>query len=353
MFKKVCMLLIVPLLAAGLLMQSGCSPRQAQSHPVKSKVTIGFSMDTLKEERWYKDEIGFVKEAEGQGADVVVDIDYDNAAKQLEQVKQMISKGIDVLVIIPHDTKSAANAVSYAKKNGVKVISYDRLILNANADLYISFDNVKVGELQAASILKAASHGNYVIVNGPSTDYNTVMIDKGIMNVLNSYIDSGKIKIVKQVEAYDWMADVARSCILGLRNEGQRINAVIAENDQLAGGVIDALSESQLIPSVPVAGMDADLAACQRVVEGQQYMTVYKPIDKLAKTAADIAVKMAKNEKVNIPDKISDGTYMVPYYKIDPIAVLKDNMASTVVKDGFHTVNEVYLNVPKSKWPAQ
>lgn len=352
MYKKFCALLVVSILSAAL-MQSGCSPRKTQNRPVKDRITIGFSMDTLKEERWYKDEISFVKEVEKQNANIIVDIDYDDPVKQLEQVKQMVSQGIDALVIIPHDAKSAAAAVGYAKKNGVKVISYDRLVLNAGADLYISFDNVKVGELQASAMVKAVSHGNYVIINGPSTDNNTVMINKGIMNVLSPYVASGQIKIVKQAEAYDWMADEAHSCIIGLRNEGQKIDAVIAENDQLAGGAIDALSESRMIPAVPVAGMDADLAACQRVVEGQQYMTVYKPIDQLAVTAADIAVKMAKGEAINAPDKLYDGTQNIPYVKIEPIAVLKSNMNSTVIKNDFHTINEVYMNVPKSQWPSK
>lgn len=349
MFKKVCVLLAILTVLAGS--QAGCSSRLQSSRP-KEKPLIGFSMDTLKEERWYQDQTGFVNEVKRQNADVLVSIDYDNADKQIEQVKQMVAKGIDILVIIPHDAKSAATAVSYAQKNGVKVISYDRLVRNAGADLYISFDNVKVGELQAEAMVSRAATGNYVIINGPSTDYNTVMIDQGIMSVLNPYIAAGKIQIVKQVEAYDWMADEANACIIGLRNEGVRINAVIAENDALAGGAIDALSESQLIPAVPVAGMDADLAACQRVVEGQQYMTVYKPIHTLAVTAADIAVKMAKNEAVQVSDRISDGTKEIPYYKIQPIAVYQNNMVSTVIRDGFHTREEVYMNIPASQRPS-
>ena len=350
MLKKGCVLLLIPVILATFLL--GCSFGTSASSRPKERPLIGFSMDTLKEERWYKDQVGFVDEIKKQNADVLVSIDYDNAQKQIEQVKQMVSKGIDVLVIIPHDAKSAATAVSYAKQNGVKVIAYDRLVLNADVDLYISFDNVKVGELQAEAMVKRVSSGNYVIVNGPSTDNNTVMIDQGMMNVLNPYISSGKIQIVKKMEAYDWMADIAHSCIIGLRNEGVKINAVIAENDALAGGAIDALSESQLIPAVPVAGMDADLAACQRVVEGQQYMTVYKPVHTLAVTAADIAVKMAKKQKINVPDQISSGTKKVPYYKIEPVAVFKDNMTSTVIRDGFHTKNEVYMNIPQSQWPS-
>lgn len=350
MLKKVCLLFIVPAVLV-VLLQVGCSPRHETSAAPKTRPLIGFSMDTLKEERWYRDKTSFEGEIEKQNADVLVSIDYDNSEKQLQQVKQMVSQGIDVLVMIPHDANSAASAVSYAKQHGVKVISYDRLVRNAGADLYISFDNEKVGRLQASAITQKVGKGNYVIINGPASDYNTVMINKGIMSVLDPYLNSGTIKIAKQVEAYDWMADEAHACILSLRNEGVKMNAVIAENDALAGGAIDALSECQMIPVVPVVGMDADLAACQRVVEGQQYMTVYKPIHTLATTAAEIAVKMAKKENIGTTDQINDGTKNIPYIKIEPIAVFKDNMVSTVIKDGFHTMEEVYMNVPKGQWP--
>jgi D-xylose transport system substrate-binding protein len=350
MFRKVCRLFIIPSVLAMLLL-AGCSPRHGTSAAPKKRPLIGFSMDTLKEERWYRDKETFEEEVKKQNADVLVSICYEDSAKQLQQVKQMVSQGVDVLVIIPHDAVEAASAVSYAKQHGVKVISYDRLVRNAGVDLYISFDNEKVGNLQASAITQKVGNGNYVIIKGPASDYNTVMIKQGIMSVLNPYMASGNIKVVKQVEAYDWMADEAYDCILSLHNEGVKIDAVIAENDALAGGAIDALSECQMIPSVPVVGMDADLAACQRVVEGQQYMTVYKPIRTLATMAAKIAVKMAKQESIRADDQIHDGTKNVPYIKIEPIAVYKDNMVSTVIKDGFHTMEEVYMNVPKEQWP--
>ena len=150
MFKRGWAFLLIPVVLTTFFM--GCSSGMAASSRPKEKPLIGFSMDTLKEERWYKDQIGFVDEIKKQGADVLVSIDYDDAQKQIEQVKQMVSKGISVLVIIPHDAKSAAAAVNYAKQNGVKVIAYDRLVLNADIDLYISFDNMKVGELQAQAV---------------------------------------------------------------------------------------------------------------------------------------------------------------------------------------------------------
>lgn len=350
--KKPCTVLIIFIMMFGVIIQTGCSDRKyISSRSSSQKITIGFSIDNLQQERWYIDKDTFVKEAEKLDADVIVNVAYNNADTQISQVKDMVAKGIDVLVIIPYDCRKAAVAVNYAKKNGVKVIAYDRLVLNADVDLYASFDNEKVGTLQANAMIKAVSKGNYVIINGPSTDYNTVMINKGIMDVLNKYIKAGQIKIVKQIVTKDWSADEASDSIAKLLKDDTHIDAIIAENDTLAAGAIDALAEYHLISSVPVVGMDADIAACQRVVEEQQLMTVYKPISKLATAAADVAVKLAKNEKVTFSEKINDGKYDVPYLKIEPLAVDKENMYSTVIKDGFHTVEEVYMNVPKSQWP--
>jgi D-xylose transport system substrate-binding protein len=334
-----------------MIFQNGCTGSHNIT-PKKGKITIGFSMDTLQQERWFTDRADFVTDAENLGANVIVDVANDSDAEQLSQVTDMLKSGINVLVIIPHDANAAASSVELAKKYGVKVISYDRLVLNADVNLYISFDNVKVGELEARAMLNAVPKGNYVIVNGPAGDYNSIMINKGIKSVLNPAIKSGKIKIVKEISTTDWLADDASDCIQKMLCDGILINAVIAENDSLAGGVINTLSENQMITKVPVDGMDADLAACQRVVEGQQLMTVYKPINILAKYAAQFAVKLAKGENINVTGKISDGKYNVPYFIIQPEAVTKDNMISTVVKDKFHKISEVYMNVPQSDWPS-
>jgi D-xylose transport system substrate-binding protein len=350
--EKVFATLIISSVIISTIFQYGCTTKQIKNHKNDGKIVIGFSMDTLKEERWYKDRDEFVADAKLLGADVIVDVAYDSDTEQLKQVKDMLQKGIDVLVIIPHDAGIAASSVTLAKKNGVKVISYDRLVRNAGVNLYISFDNEKVGELMAKTMIAAVPQGNYVIVNGPASDYNSIMINQGIKNVLNPYINSGKVNIVKEMSTTDWMADEASGFIQGLLKNNTRIDAVIAENDSLAGGVITSLSQYQMLSKVPVVGMDADLAACQRVVEGQQLMTVYKPINQLTHVAAQFAVMMAKGEDINVSGRISDGKYSVPYYMIEPIAVNKDNMVNTVIKDGFHMMSEVYMNMPESNWPS-
>jgi D-xylose transport system substrate-binding protein len=351
--RKVRTALMIMIFAACVVLLYGCTGDKSRSHKNDGKIIIGFSMDTLQQERWYKDRDNFTADAKNQGAEVIVSVANNSDTEQLKQVKNMMDKNIDVLVIIPHDANIAIKSVELAKEYGVKVISYDRLVKNAGVDLYISFDNEKVGELQAGAMVNAVPQGNYVIINGPVTDNNSIMINKGIKNVLNPYIKSGKIKIVKETSTDDWMADEASDCIQKLLQDNIGIDAVVAENDGLAGGAINALSENMLIPKVPVVGMDADLSACKKVAEGQQLMTVYKPITLLAASAVKYSIMMAKGENINVIGRISDGKYNVPYYKIEPIAVNKGNMVSTVIKDGFHKMSDVYMNIPESDWPTK
>jgi len=349
--KKLCSILFAAAMIVGMLLQPGCTDSTGKSHKNGDKITIGLSMAMLKEERWYMDRDDFIAEAQKLGAKVIVDVANDNADEQLNQVKDMIGQGIDVLVIIPHDANIAASAVEMARRAGIKVISCDRLVLNANVDLYITFDNVKVGVLQAEAMVKAVPKGNYVIVEGPATDYNSIMIAQGIKSVLNAHIKNGDITVIKDFSTTDWMADEAADGINKLIQDGARIDAVIAENDSLAGGIINTLSEYHLLQRIPVVGMDADLAACQRVVEGQQLMTVYKPIKQLAMSAAGFAVKMANGEDIGVSGRLNGGRYDVPYYSFMPEAVFKDNMVDAVINDGFHRMSDVYMNVPQANWP--
>jgi D-xylose transport system substrate-binding protein len=350
--RKFFTLFMFIILSICIILLFGCATNKNKPPKNGGKITIGFSMDTLQQERWYKDRDDFIADANNAGAKVIVNVAYNSDSAQYLQVKAMLDEGIDVLVIIPHDAVVEEKSVALAKKYGVKVISYDRLVEKAGVDLYVSFDNVKVGELLARTMLQAVPNGNYAIINGPTSDYNTIMIDEGIKSVLNPLIQKGTIKIVKESYTADWMSDEASDCIQKLLQDNVNINAVIAENDSLAGGVINTLSENQLTPKVPVDGMDADLAACKRVVEGQQLMTVYKPINLLAKAAVKYAIMLAKGENLNVNGRIYDGKYNVPYYMIEPIAVNKDNMMSTIIKDGFQKMSDVYMNIPQTDWPT-
>lgn len=344
------LILCLMLFSSGCKLQGGTGDRGKNNGQTKG-IKIGLSMDTLLVERWQRDRDILVARIKELGADVIVQNANNDSTEQMNQIKFLLEQKIDVLIIIPHDSDLASAAVQMAKKYGVKVISYDRLVRNANVDLYISFDNVKVGELMADQVIKTVPKGNYVIINGSKTDYNSFMFNSGYKKGLKENIEKGQINILKEIWAYDWRPEEAFKCIEEILQEGKRVDAIIAGNDSLAGAAIEALSEKRLAGKVVVVGHDADLDGCQRVVEGTQLMTVYKPIDRIAKTAAEIAVKMAKGEKVEINGSIYDGKGEVPYYIIQPVPVTKQNMVETVINEGFHRIDEIYRNVPKAQWP--
>jgi D-xylose transport system substrate-binding protein len=308
-------------------------------------VSIGFAIATLQEERWRRDRDYFQERAKQLGVKLMVKNANNDAAQQLRQVRFLISRKIDVLVIVPHDLNQAAMAVQIAKRAGVKVISYDRLIRKARLDLYLSFDNIKVGELMAEYLVNHTPSGNYVIINGGPNDNNCYLLNRGYKNILRPYIRERKIKITRETWAEDWRPEAAYQSIQTLLTQGKKFNAVIAANDALASAVIEALSEWRLAGKIPVVGHDADLSACQRIVEGTQLMTVYKPIRKLAYRAADLAFALASGKTVRTNAAPTfNGKYSVPSEIISPVAIDNSSM-DLIIKAGYHTKEEIYLNV--------
>ncbi|MDH2926059.1 D-xylose ABC transporter substrate-binding protein [Lonepinella koalarum] len=304
---------------------------------------IGMSIDDLRLERWQKDRDIFVKKAESLGAQVSVQSANGDAQAQISQIENMLNRGIDVLVIIPFNGEVLSNVIAEAKKEGVKVLAYDRLINNADIDFYISFDNEKVGELQAQSIVEKKPEGNYFLMGGSPVDNNAKLFRKGQMKVLQPLIDSGKIKVVGDQWVDSWLAEKALQIMENaLTANKNNIDAVVASNDATAGGAIQALSAQGLSGKVAISGQDADLAAIKRIIDGTQTMTVYKPITTLADKAAEISVALGKNENVQSNSTLNNGLKDVPAYLLDPIAVTKDNIDETVIKDGFHKKEAVY-----------
>jgi D-xylose transport system substrate-binding protein len=307
-----------------------------------NKIKIGFSLGTLKEERWIKDRDILMAKARDLNADIIVQNANNDDQDQLKQVKYLLEQDIDVLIIVPNDLNKAATAVDMAQKQGVPVISYDRLVMNANVDLYITFDNVKVGELMARRIGKSMKTGNLLIINGAKTDNNTKMIKQGYDKILQPLVEEGKINIIGEEWAANWLKEYAFKVVDDALQKKTKINAVIAGNDSLAEGVVEALSEHRMTGEVIVIGQDADLTACQRIVEGTQLMTIYKPIEKLAEATIEMAIRLVKKEPLNVNDYINDGRYDVKYYVLDPTAVDKENIDETIIRDGFHIKEEIY-----------
>jgi len=319
----------------------------------KKEITIGLSMATLQEERWQKDRDLFVARAEELGAKVLVQSANGDENLQNSQAENLITQGVDVLVVIAQNGETAAAIVDAAHKENVKVIAYDRLITNCDLDYYISFDNVKVGEIQAEAIVKKYPKGNYVLIGGSPTDNNARLVRQGQMNILQPYIDRGDIKIVARQWADGWKPEVALKHVENaLTANNNDVAAVVTSNDGCAGAAIQALAEQKLAGKVGVSGQDADLAACQRVVEGTQTVTVYKPIKSIATKAAEMAVALAKGESItDANQKTNNGKINVHSVLLTPVAVDASNMYDVIIKDGWHKLEDVYKNVPKDQWP--
>ena len=318
---------------------------QATTTPAK-KIKIGLSMDSLRVERWQKDRDIFKAEAEKLGAEVIVQSADGDERRQNEQAENMITQGVDVLVVIPKDSVAAAQIVQAAHAEGIKVLAYDRLIRESEPDLYISFDNEQVGYLQAEYLLRQKPNGDYFLLGGAPTDNNAQLLRKGQRRALQGAIDAGDIRLVADGKhwAVNWDArDALKKTEQVLTQTNNRIDAVVASNDGTAGGVIQALEGQNLAGKVLVSGQDAELSACQRIVKGTQTMTVYKPIHLIATKAAQAAVALAKGEQVaEATQTVNNGKVDVPSILLTPIQVDKANLDEIVIKDGFHSREAIY-----------
>ena len=350
--KLILLLLLVTLLFAACVK----GPESAGAGgPAKQggRVRIGFSMDTLKEERWQRDKALVERRCKEVGADCEVQVANGDDAVQTKQCDNFLTKGVDVLIVAPHNGQIAASIVEAAHRQGVPVVSYDRLIRNSDVDLYVSHQVVKIGQMQAQYALDHAPKGNYVLIGGSPTDNNAILLRDGQMNVLKPAVDRGDIKIVSDQFAKEWKAEEAhRITEDALTRTGNDVKAIVASNDGTAGGAISALPP-QLVGKVVVTGQDASLDAVQRVVQGEQTMTIYKPIQPLAFSAVDSAIKLARGEKVETKDSVNNGKKDVPSILFEPMVLDKSNVMQTVIKDGYHKIEEVYKNVPRDQWPKQ
>lgn len=327
---------LVSILTGLFLARGGAGTKPATS----TRPRIGLSMDTLKEERWQGDRDMFVKRATELGAEVKVQSANSDDTRQIGDVQALITSGIDALVIIPHNGAAMAKAVEMAHDAGIPVLAYDRLITGCDLDVYMTFDNVKVGELQAKFVAEkfaamGAGKKRLVRIYGSKTDNNAVLFKQGQDNILAPLIASGAVEIVHEDWAQDWRPENAKKIANAAITKGA-FDAILASNDGTAGGAIQALTEEGLAGKVLVTGQDAELAACQRIVAGTQSMTIYKPLKALAGQAAELAVKLAQKRPIIAKAELDNGKTKVPSVFLEVIEVTKENIEETVVKDGFH-----------------
>ncbi len=333
-----------------MLLLAGCETpagdSEAEGGTGNDTIEIGMSFDSFVIERWQRDRDVFVSTAKELGATVNVQNANGDVEKQIEQIEYFINKGVDVIVIICIDSESLRDTVEKAKDAGIKIIAYDRLVTNSNADLYITFDNYMVGKLMAEELLSnGISGGNVLMLGGSPTDNNVPLVENGFKDVCDKY----RIEVLDTMHCDGWRAELAADYIYTHTELVSQADAIMCGNDNLAGQVIQALSVMRLAGDVMVVGQDADLEACQRIIEGTQTMTVYKPVEKLAKRAAECAIALAKGEELvgNDISTIDDGTYVIPYIGLEPIAVTADNMNEVIIGSGFHLKEDVYLYNPE------
>jgi len=321
--------------AAAVAVMLVCAGGNAMADAKNPK--IGFSIDDLRLERWARDRDYFVAAAEQQGAKVYVQSADASEQRQIAQIENLISRGVDVLVIVPYNATVLNNAVREAKKAKIKVVSYDRLILNADIDAYISFDNKLVGEMQAQGVVAVKPKGNFYLLGGAPTDNNAKMLREGQLKVLQPLIDKGDIKVVGKQWVKDWNPAEAMSIVENaLTANGNKLDAVVASNDATAGGAIQALASQKLDGKVAVSGQDADLAAVRRVMAGSQTMTVYKPLKLIASEAAKLSIQLVRNEKPAYNAEYQNGFKQVSTLLLKPTMLTKANI-DLVVTDGFYT----------------
>ena len=278
-------------------------------------------------------------------------VNYQNAsqdeAKQRQQMDSVIAAGADVVVLDPVNGETAGTMAKTAKAKKIPVVSYDRLVLNADVDYYISFDNEKVGKLQAQALVDklkkdGKTSGKIVMINGGPTDNNAKLFSKGAHSVL----DSSGFDIVPKPDFFtpEWKPEEAQKFMSGqIATLGKTgFIGVYAANDGTGGGAIAAMRTAGITPLPPVTGQDAELAAIQRILAGEQYMTVYKAYAPEAEKAAELAVALAKGESVTGADaKVNNGEKDVASVLLEPIAVTKENVKDTIVADKLYTVDQI------------
>ena len=344
--KKAFLLLLTLLLAAMSLFACGKDEPDVSEgdEPKEKKLTIGMSFDSFVIERWQRDRDIFVQAAKEMGAEVNVQNANGDVEEQWKQIEYFVEKKVDVIVIVCIDSDSLSEPIKKAKEAGIRVIAYDRLINNADIDLYISFDNEMVGTLMAQSLVDNGIRGGKVIMLGGSPSDNNVSL---VENAFEEVMRKNNVTIIDRMHCDGWRAELAADYIYSHREQVTECDAIMCGNDNLASQVVTALAVQRLAGKIPVTGQDADLEACQRIVEGTQIMTVYKPVEKLARRAAECAVALAEGRKVQDSDtgSIHNGMKEVPYVRLEPVRVDRDNLDEIIIDSGFHSREEVYLNI--------
>lgn len=328
----------------------------------KKQIKIGLSISDFETERWPVEQAIMTKLANEHGAQLISQVANHDAKLQNDQIENMVLQGVDVIIIIAEDGAAAASAVASAAQDNIPCIAYDRLVKSDKLAAYISFDNVEVGRTQARGVLKKVDSGNFVMLGGSPTDNNAVLFRKGQMEVIQPLVDKGQIKIVADQWVENWSPANATKIMENILTAQQNnIDAVVASNDGTALGALQAMKAQGLAGKTPISGQDATAAGCKSIVEDELTMTVYKDVRLLSPMAIDMAIKLAKGEKVaglqnyalkdlTLDDKLTGD---VPCKFLKVVGVDKTNVYEEIVQSGFQKYDDIYKDIPADKRPPR
>jgi D-xylose transport system substrate-binding protein len=319
----------------------------------REDVIIGFSFPTLREERWAIEKDIAIEYAKELGIKLIVqDADCD-VNVQNNQIDNLITQGVDCIIIGPQDVNACSAAIKAAQEAGVPVVSYLRLINSPGLTLFVGNDFTMIGEDIAETAVDAVPEGNYVIIAGDSGDNVSYLLKDGFYNVIQDKIDSGLINVVYEQHIDTWSAENAMANMENaLTNENNNIQVVLAENDTMAGACIQAIKAQGLGGEIFVTGMDGDLAALQRIVEGTQSMTMLFEHDIIAKAVIDAAIDIAMDKNhSSINGTVIAGGEEIPAVLLSASKITSETINDIVLGGNLYKVEDVYKNVPEEEWP--
>lgn len=304
---------------------------------------IGILIHSYENERWIKDKDYLVENLTKLGAEVLLEVADNDQQKQISQAQDMINKGAKVLIVVPIDQDEAAKIVELAQKAEVKVIAYDRMINGCPLDYYVSTNSVNTGEIQAKYLLSLQPKGNYALIGGSRYDNNSSRLFLGQMNVFQPLMESGDVNLSYSEFGESWSKeDGYRQAKIIIEKYSEGLTGIICGNDDQALGAIMALKEAGLEGKVLLASQDAELENVRAIKDGLQTCTILKPLQETALNTAELAVALANNKKVNKQFSTeSNGKVLVKSILVNATVVTRDNIETTVVASGFHSLAEI------------
>ncbi|TCL44171.1 sugar ABC transporter substrate-binding protein [Harryflintia acetispora] len=337
--------------APGTNEPSGAAVQQEQEEqealPEEEGITVGVAQCTTQEERWRNDANALQKKADELGLSLQMVDAANDTATQATQIENLVSSGVDVILVSPTDSDAITPALAQAKAAGIPVVVWGRQANTADQDFFIINDFVETGKKMAQTALEACSAGNVVLIGGDKSSTVPTEMTEGMMSVLQPRLDDGSMKLVFEQYITNWMPDGAMSAMENaLTQLGNGVDLVLCHNDGMAGGAIQALEGQGLAGTVPVVGMDAEIAALQRIVEGKQYSTVIFDHEGTADICLRAAQALAKGEPLDslaVKKTAIEGAE-IPTGEIPTIMITNENIMEVCVDSGIHTKEEIYLN---------